>query len=137
MAENKTQATSASVKDFIDLLPESRREDSYRLMEVFSELTQEKPVLWGTSIIGFGSQQLTYASGRTLNWFKAGFSPRKQNFALYLAGSNERRKALLQKLGKYKLGKSCIYIKKISDIDEEVLNELLLDSLSIKNNQFC
>lgn len=133
----KTQATSASVKDFVALLPEIRRKDCLRLIEIFSALTKEKPVLWGNSIIGFGNQTLTYDSGRTINWFKTGFSPRKQNFALYLAGGNERRKLRLQELGKFKMGKSCIYINKISDIDEEVLKTLLLDSLSLKNNHFC
>ena len=93
------------------------------------EITGEEPVMWGTSIIGFGSYQYKYASGREGEWFLTGFSPRKQNITLYIMSGFDQYDQLLAKLGKYKTGKSCLYINKINDIDTDVLKELVKQSV--------
>jgi hypothetical protein len=89
------------------------------------EITQNEPILWGDSIVGFGSYHYRYASGREGDWFLTGFSPRKGNITLYIMAGFDRYEALMEKLGKYKTGKSCLYIKKIEDIDLETLRELV------------
>jgi len=87
--------------------------------------TKAKAKLWGTAIIGFGDKRLKYESGRELDWFVMGFSPRKQNFALYISGAVEKQQALLKKLGKHKTGKGCLYINKLEEIDQAVLKEII------------
>ena len=91
----------------------------------YRRLTGETPRLWGDSIVGFGSYHYAYASGREGDWFVTGFSPRKQNLTLYAAGGFEPHTALLAKLGKHKLGKGCLYINKLQDVDQEVLRALM------------
>ncbi len=112
---------------FLDTLTDaSKREDSYRLLEIFRAVTGEEPRIWGGNIIGYGQYRYKYESGREGDWFKAGFSPRKQNLTLYLTAYQfDKHTDLLEKLGKHKLGKGCLYINRLKDVDQEVLIELL------------
>lgn len=126
MAELKTKPTDASVEAFLQSLPdEGKRRDSLILLQMMQAVTGETPRLWSNSIVGFGDYHYTYASGREGDWFVAGFSPRKQNLTLYSVGGFEPHAALLAKLGKHKLGKGCLYINKLQDVDQEVLRALM------------
>lgn len=126
MADLKTKPTDNIVPAFIDKIEnDKKRADSQKILELMQEVTGEEPVMWGDSIIGFGSYHYKYASGREGNWFLTGFSPRKQNLTLYIMSGFDRYDALLAKLGKHTTGKSCLYIKKIEDIDLHVLRELV------------
>lgn len=126
MAELKTRPTGASVEAFLQSIPDERkRQDSFVLVQMMQAVTGETPRLWGDSIVGFGSYHYAYASGREGDWFVTGFSPRKQNLTLYAAGGFEPHTALLAKLGKHKLGKGCLYINKLQDVDQEVLRALM------------
>jgi hypothetical protein len=126
MAELKTKKTEASVEDFLYSLPnEQTRNDCFEIIKIMKQATEEEPKMWGSSIIGFGNTHLKYASGRDLEWMIVGFSPRKQNLTLYLTGVFNSYTDLLQKLGKYKTGVGCLYIKTLKDIDAEVLKELI------------
>lgn len=125
MSENKTRPTSLSVKEFIKGIEnETRRSDSYVLLDLFEKITGHPPVLWGNSLIGFGSYHYKYDSGREGDMLMAGFSPRKQNLALYNTG-HKRYPELMEKLGKHKTGKSCLYINKLSEVHLDVLTELI------------
>jgi hypothetical protein len=135
MAENKTQKTSVSPKEFIKSVEDpQRREDAYELLKIFEEETGDKPVMWGPSIIGYGQYHYKYASGREGDWFLAGFSPRKQNMSLYVMMGFDKYQDLLGKLGKFKTGKGCLYINKLDDVDREVLRELIRKSASIQRH---
>lgn len=126
MADLKTKPTDNNVPVFIDKIEnDKKRADSQKILELMQEVTGEEPVMWGDSIIGFGSYHYKYASGREGDWFLTGFSPRKQNLTLYIMSGFERYDALLARLGKHTTGKSCLYIKKIEDIDLHVLRELV------------
>lgn len=126
MAELKTKKTEHSVEDFIKRIPEpQKRKDSFTLLDLMEKATKAKGKMWGTSIIGFGDLHLKYESGRELDWFVIGFSPRKQNLALYISGTVEKQQALLKKLGKYKTGKGCLYINTLEDVDIDVLKEII------------
>ena len=126
MAENKTQPTGESVVGFLNGIEnEKRRQDSFKVLELMQEVTGEQPRMWGASIIGLGDAHLQYESGRQVDWFVVGFSPRKQNLTLYLNTGFEQYGELLGRLGKYTTGKGCLYIKKIEDIDLGVLKELV------------
>ena len=136
MAELKTKLTNASVDKFLKgVKDEQTRADCYQIIEMMNKATKAEPKMWGTSIIGFGNIHLKYESGRELDWFPIGFSPRKQNITLYLTGGLEQ-KELLDKLGKYSTGKGCLYIKKLADVDVKVLNKLITTSVkkTPKNN---
>ncbi len=125
MSENKTKPTNVSVHAFLDAVEnETRRKDSYALVGLMHKITGEDPVLWGNSLIGFGSYHYTYDSGREGDMLAAGFSPRKQNLAIYNTGFT-RYPELMEKLGKHKTGKSCLYINTLADINLEVLSELI------------
>jgi len=93
------------------------------------QATRSDPKMWGSSIVGFGTQHLNYASGRELDWMLIGFSPRKANITLYITGGLEKQSVLLKKLGKYSTGKGCLYIKKLKDVDVKVLKELVRESV--------
>jgi hypothetical protein len=130
MAELKTKMTEASVDDFLNSLPsEQTRKDCFEIVKIMKQATKEEPRMWGSSIIGFGSIHLKYASGRELDWMIVGFSPRKQNLTLYLSGIFKSYTDLLQKLGKYKTGSGCLYIKALKDVDTTVLEELIQRSV--------
>jgi hypothetical protein len=129
MAELKTKPTEASVQAFLDSVEsEQKRQDAFAILELMREATQEEPVMWGESIVGFGSYHYRYASGREGDWFLAGFSPRKRNLTLYIMSGFDEYDDLLAKLGKHKTGKSCLYLNKLADVDQEVLRELVQQS---------
>ena len=129
MAELKTRPTKVPVVDFINGIPdESVRQDCWRLIDVMQAIAQAPPVMWGSAIVGFGQSHLTYASGRVLDWPVIAFSPRKQALTLYLnlhLSGPEGDEKLLQDLGKHTRGKGCLYIKRLSDVDPEVLKQLV------------
>lgn len=130
MAELKTQPTDASVTQFLEQVPDERkRADSYKVMHMMQEITGEKPVMWGDSLVGFGAYHYKYATGREGDWFLTGFSPRKQNLTLYIMAGFDEYDALMAKLGKYKTGVSCLYINRLEQVDEDVLRELIRRSV--------
>jgi hypothetical protein len=128
MAELKTKQNESPVENFINSVPDAqKREDAFAILEMMKRITKEAPKMWGSSIIGFGLMHLKYESGRELDWMRLGFSPRKQNLTLYigLGGEEKNFEPLLKKLGKYKTGKGCLYINKLSDVDTKVLQEMI------------
>ncbi|MFN3235586.1 MAG: DUF1801 domain-containing protein [Pseudomonadales bacterium] len=126
---NKTQPTKASVTKFLNNIEhDTRRADGKRLLELFKEITGEKPVMWGDSIVGFGQYHYKYASGREGDFLMTGFSPRKSNLSLYVMDGFKQRDQLLAKLGKHKTSVACLYINKLSDVDESVLKQLIQKS---------
>ena len=130
MAENKTKATKASVDKFINSVEdEGTRQDCKEIIKLMKSITKEDPVMWGPSIIGFGSYHYKYESGREGDMCIAGFSPRKQNLTIYLMPGFEKQKAQLEKLGKYKTSKVCLYIKSLKDVDVKVLKEMITHSV--------
>jgi hypothetical protein len=126
MSDLKTKPNDESVERFLEgLADEKQRQDCLSIMDLMREATKAEPKMWGSSIVGFGSYQYRYESGRAGDWFVAGFSPRKQNLTLYLTSGFEAYDDLLKKLGKYKTGKSCLYIKRLEDVDLSVLREMI------------
>jgi len=126
MAELKTQRNENSVKDFLNqIADEKKRQDAFTVLALMQEVTKAEPKMWGASIIGFGSYHYKYASGREGDWFVAGFSPRKQNLTLYIMSGFDEYGKLLQKLGKHKTSKACLYINRLSDISLPTLRELV------------
>lgn len=129
MSENKTQATDEDVLVFLTAVePAKKREDALVILDLMQEVTGLEPVMWGTSIIGFGSYHYKYESGREGDMPLLGFSPRKQALTLYITSDFERYADLMAKLGKYTTGKVCLYIKKLADVDMDVLKELIQQS---------
>ncbi len=126
MAENQTVPTGDDVTAFVDsIADDTRRGEARLLIEVMRDVTGQPPVLWGTSIVGFGQQHLTYASGRELDYFRIGFAPRKAQTVLYPAGGVDNYQDILPRLGKYSTGKGCLYLKKVTDADPAALRELV------------
>ena len=125
--EIKTKETDASVDAFIDgLADEAQRDDSRKIAAMMAKLTGDEPKMWGAAIIGFGNRVYrSPATGREVDWMKIGFAPRKSNISLYILHSGEKQQALLDKLGKHKTGKGCLYIKRLSDVDEKVLEKVI------------
>jgi hypothetical protein len=127
MSELKTKVNDGNVEDFVNAVPdEVKRQDSFRLLELFKEVTGKQPKMWGSSIIGFG--QYHYKSERSTqegDWPLTGFSPRKQNLTLYIMPGFDKYKDLLDKLGKHKTSKGCLYINKLSDVDLTVLEKII------------
>jgi hypothetical protein len=131
MPENKTKATAESVKDFLDAVPdETKRADSYAILDLMKEVSGFEPQMWGTSIVGFGSYHYKYETGREGDMPMIGFSPRKQNLTLYIMGGFEGYEGLLKRLGKHSLGKSCLYVKRLSDVDVSTLKALVAQSFN-------
>ncbi len=134
MAANKTVPTDADVLEFINNVPDARRrEDSLTVLAMMRAITGEEPRMWGNSIVGFGSYHYKYASGREGDMCLAGFSPRKQALTLYIMGGFEQYDELMAKLGKYTTGAACLYIKRLSDVDMDVLRELVAKSYAHMN----
>src|SRR5262249_48479729 len=130
MAELKTKKTDAGVEEFLNKIKdEETRRDCFAIAKLMKQVTHSDPKMWGSSIIGFGSRRLKYASGRELDWMLIGFSPRKANITLYIPGGLEQHTTLLKNLGKYSTGKGCLYIKKLKDVDAKVLKELISESV--------
>jgi hypothetical protein len=131
-AELKTRVNDASVTDFLSSVEEEqKRKDSFEILKLMKQVTKEDAKMWGTSIIGFGSYHYKGASGREGDWMLIGFSPRKQNITLYIMPGFERYQELMKRLGKHSTGKSCLYIKRLSDVDMDVLKELMTESLKV------
>ena len=130
MAELKTKPTAASVSDFLDTVDdEERRKDCLAVVKIMQKATGAKAKMWGPSIVGFGDHRYKYESGRELDWFLTGFSPRKKELTLYIMPGFDRYEELMSSLGTYKTGKSCLYIKRLADVDTTVLRTLVEDSV--------
>lgn len=131
MAANKTQPTAVLPADYVAALTDPiRKADSVVLLELMGRLTGEEPKMWGPSIIGFGNYHYKYASGREGDFFHTGFAPRKAEMVVYLVAESDDQPALREKLGKHRMGKSCLYIKKLEAIDMDVLEELITKSVA-------
>ncbi|MET1259585.1 DUF1801 domain-containing protein [Flagellimonas sp. DF-77] len=135
MAKNKTTETEADVYAFIDgfVDQEQKKKDAHRLIDLISEWSGFEPKMWGPTIIGFGSYHYRYASGHEGDAPLLGFSPRKAQFSLYVYSKTDKSDALLKELGKFKMGKACIYIKKLDDISIPVLKKLCEESIAYLN----
>ncbi len=132
-AELKTKKTEASVEDFLSAIEdENKRKDAKKISAMMEKAAGEKPKMWGAAIVGFGTYIYKYATGREGEWMKVGFSPRKQNLTLYLNSGGGWNEDLLSKLGKHKLGMGCLYINRLSDIDENILQKLIEESVENK-----
>lgn len=130
MAEAKTRPTGASVTGFLNKIPDAaRREDCFAIAKMMEEITGSKPQMWGPSIVGFGTYHYKYASGHEGDWPVAAFAPRKNDLTLYLTPGFEKHDALMSKLGKHKTGKSCLYIKRLSDVHLPTLKKLVKTSV--------
>jgi hypothetical protein len=126
MAENKTRATDASVDDYLAAIEnESRRGDCHALVKLMTRITQQPPRMWGSSIVGFGHYHYRYDSGREGDMFRTGFSSRKNDLVVYLVAHGAGHDALLARLGRHKMGKSCLYIRRLDEIDADVLEQLV------------
>jgi len=129
-AEPKTKLTDANVKKFLNSVEDpQRRTDSLKVCELMQAITKQEPKMWGTAIVGFGTYHYVYASGREGDWMQVGFSPRKNALTLYIMSGFSAYEDLMKDLGKYKTGKSCLYIKKLEDIDLKVLKKLIRESV--------
>ena len=127
--ELKTRKTDASVEDFLNSIEnEERRSDGFRVLEIYKRVTGEEPKMWGPAIIGFGDRKYKYPDAREMDWMTAAFSPRKQNLTLYVVCGSPKQPALFAKLGKYSTSVSCLYIKRLSDVDEKVLESIIKDA---------
>ena len=136
-AKNKTVENDGSVDDFLNTVQdETKKADSLKIKAMMEDITGEQAKMWGKSIVGFGTYHYKYDSGREGDFMKAGFSPRAQNLTLYIMAGFERYDELLGKLGKYKTGKSCLYVKRLSDVDEGVLKELVTESYTHMTNKY-
>ena len=126
MAELKTQKNSGDVASFLDQVePEQRRNDAEALKDLMERVTGETATMWGDSIVGFGTKPMTYANGTTSEWMAVGFAPRKANTVLYIMDGFEPYADLLSRLGPHKTGKACLYVKRLSDVDIDVLTEMI------------
>ena len=133
LAEIKTKENTASVEDFIAKLPEQQRKDSVTIVKMMQKATKEKPKMWGSSLIGFGKKiYKSSATGREVEWFKMGFSPRKANLSLHLTMDIKKQADSLKKLGKHKTGVGCLYINKLEDVDVKVLEKMIEESAKNK-----
>jgi hypothetical protein len=127
--EPKTRETDARVEDFLNSLEnKERREDGFRVLEMFTRLTGEKAKMWGPAIIGFSKAKIKYADGSDLDWPAVAFSPRKQNLTLYVITGTDKQKKLFEKLGKHSTSVSCLYIKRLPDVDTKVLEKVIADA---------
>ena len=132
MAENKTQPAKQNPKEFIKTVEdEQKRKDSLLLLDLMKKITGEKPIMWGPSIIGYGKYHYKYDSGREGDFLKVGFSPRKQNLTVYIMPGFKKYETLLKKLGPHKSSVSCLYIKRLSDIDLKILEQAILYTQSM------
>lgn len=135
--ENKTTETEASVDDFLNsVTDEKKRADCFEVKAMMEQLTGMPAKMWGPAIIGFGTYHYKYDSGREGDFLKVGFSPRAQNLTLYIMPGFGRYEELMEKLGKYKTGKSCLYLKKLDDVDKTVLEELIHESYTYMSDKY-
>jgi len=137
MAELKNRKNDNDVIEFLNRIDnEQRKQDCFKLLELFREITDETPKMWRSSIIGFGSYHYKYESGREGDWFLTGFSPRKSNLSIYITSGFKKNEAIMENLGTYKTGSSCLYIKKLSDIDLEKLKTLVEKSVKFMKEKY-
>ena len=130
-SKNKTKATGASIEDYIaSRANESQSDDCRKLMSLLKKVTRHTPKMWGPSIVGYGEYRYTYESGRSGEAPLVGFAIRGRELVLYVLGEGEEQKALLSRLGKYKMGKSCLYFKQLADLDKSVLEQLVASSVA-------
>jgi hypothetical protein len=127
VADIKTKETDASVTDFLNAIKdEQKRKDSFAILKMMQKATKEKPKLWGSAIIGFGNQRYkSPTSGREVDWFRIGFSPRKSNFSLYIGMKVNIHGPEMKKLGKHKTGLGCLYINQLDDVDVKMLGKMI------------
>ena len=136
MAELKTKRTDASVTAFLNQVKDEHvRADCFQIVDMMKKASQTEPKMWGSAIVGFGEIHLKYQTGRELDWFPIGFSPRKQNLTLYFTGGFEPHRASLEKLGKHTLGSGCLYIKKLADVDGQVLQKMITDTVKAQSKK--
>ena len=136
MAELKTKKNDKSVNDFLASIESlEKRNDSLSILEMMKNIVNEEPSMWGDSIIGFGNHHYRYESGREIDWFEIGFSPRKQNITIYFMTGHIHKEQKLNALGKYKTGVGCLYIKKLKDVHEDILKELIVESVNHINEK--
>ena len=129
MAELKTKPTEASAREFVNSLKDpARRRDCSRLLDMMAEISGDEPAMWGSSIVGFGSYEYRYASGRSGKWFRVGFASRKNALTLYSMLDLDEQADRLSKLGKHRRGKGCLYLKRLSDVNTEALRDLIRES---------
>ncbi len=130
MYKLKTTENKKSVKFFLSNIGDRQKEkDCLEVLSIMKKITRKEPKMWGSSIIGFGNYHYKYDSGHEGDYFLTGFSPRKQNLTIYIMPGFSKYGSLMKKLGKYKTGKSCLYVKKLEDIDKEVLKKLIASSV--------
>jgi hypothetical protein len=133
MAEVKTKIRRTSVDKFLKgIRDEKKREECHQVLKIMKRATKAEPKMWGTGIVGFGDCHYVYNSGREIDWFVAGFSPRADSLTLYFTGGLDR--TMLKKLGKYKTGKNCLYINKLEDVDKKVLSSLIAKAVQSSAN---
>lgn len=137
MSELKTKQNDASVETFLGSVENRRRrEDSFTVLKLMKQITGEEPRMWGSAIVGFGSYRYRYASGRSGEWPRIGFSPRKQSLTFYVMPGFSSCEELLARLGKHRTGKSCLYINRLADVDMGVLEDLLRNSLETMSEKY-
>ena len=130
MAELKTKPTETDVSAFLDRVPAEERRDCLELLEMLRGITGAEPKMWGASIVGFGKYRYKYESGREGEWMVTGFSPRKNDLTVYVVPGLERYPEILARLGKHKTGKSCLYIKRLDDLDRSAFRELMVRAVA-------
>jgi hypothetical protein len=137
VAEPKTKSSNASVKAFLATVDDpKKRADCEEVARMMRAATGSPAKMWGTSIVGFGTYEYTYESGHSGTWMLCGFAPRKQNLVIYIMSGFARYPALMKEIGKHKTGKSCLYIKKLDDIDRKVLAELIRESVNFMRDKY-
>ncbi|MCH5374516.1 MAG: DUF1801 domain-containing protein [Planctomycetes bacterium] len=137
MAENKTKPTKASVSAFVNSIDDpQKRADARRIAAMMRRATGKRPSMWGPGIVGYGTYHYRYASGREGDFMLTGYSPRKQALAVYILAGFDRFGPLMKKLGSYKTGKSCLYIKRLSDVDTDVLEQLINASVKYMRDNY-
>ena len=137
MAELKTRPTGASVENFLaSVKNETRRTDAHAVLDLMQRVTGEEPTMWGTSIVGFGTYRYTNTQGKDFEWFLTGFSPRKANLVCYIMPGYGAFDEVMERLGKHKTGKACLYINKLADVDMAVLEELVDKSVASMRERY-
>lgn len=137
MAENKIKETDASVEAFLDAIQDDeKRQDCRTVLQLMKEVTGAEPRIWGGGMVGFGSYHYKYPSGREGDWFLTGFAPRARELTLYITAGFDRYEALLADLGKFKTGRSCLYLKRLADVDLGVLRKLIAASVDHMRKQY-
>lgn len=137
MAGNKTKPTKASVSSFLDSIDDPQKKaDARKVAAIMRRVTGKRARMWGSSIVGYGEYHYRYASGREGDWALTGFSPRKQNLAIYIMPGFDEFPELMGRLGKYKTGKSCLYLNKLDDVDQDVLEKLIGESIKVMRKRY-